>query len=154
MRAAPASADPLSGLLVQLHGEPLRVSSILITVFGDAIRPRGGAVGAATLTRIAGAMGIEAGAVRTALSRLAAEGWLARERVGRAAFYRLAPEGAHAFDAATRRIYAAGPPAWDGRWTVVALPPGAGEARKTLIERGFGTLAPALLVHPGAAAVD
>src|SRR5690606_3107792 len=50
-----------------------------------------------------------------------------RERAGRNAFYRLADGGRHAFDLATRRIYAAGPPGWNGGWTVVIAPPGFAE---------------------------
>jgi phenylacetic acid degradation operon negative regulatory protein len=61
-----------------------------------------------------------------------------REKEGRNSFYRLAEEGRHAFDLATRRVYAAGPPDWDGTWTVAIAPPGlAAEAEAALRETGF-----------------
>jgi len=72
------------------------------------------------------------------MSRLAADHWVVRERDGRNSFYRLAKEGRHAFDLATRRIYAAGPPAWDGAWTVAIAPPqGDAELRERMEEAGF-----------------
>lgn len=65
---------------------------------------------------------IENGAVRTAMSRLAADGWVVRGKSGRNAIYALAGSGRHAFDEATKRIYAAAPPEWDGMWTIALAP--------------------------------
>ena len=52
-------------------GSPVRLKtwSLIVTVFGDAILPRGGSVAAGTLGEIMEAMGVEAGAMRTAISR-------------------------------------------------------------------------------------
>ncbi len=123
------SADAaLQALVGRLHATGrLRVWSLVITIFGDMIVPRGGRVALSVLQEITGRLGVEAGALRTAMSRLAADGWVRRERAGRNAFYRLADGGRHAFDLATRRIYAAGPPGWNGGWTVVIAPPGFAE---------------------------
>lgn len=113
----------LETLIARLHARGrLRVWSLVITVFGDMVVPRGGRVGLGTLQDIVGRIGVEPGALRTAMSRLAADGWVVREREGRKSFYRLADSGRHAFDLATRRIYAGGPPAWDGKWTVLISP--------------------------------
>ena len=79
--------DPLSPLIDQLHKDGrLRVWSLVITIFGDAIQPRGGRVSTARLQEILERMRIEPGALRTALSRLAKEGWVIREREGGAVF--------------------------------------------------------------------
>jgi phenylacetic acid degradation operon negative regulatory protein len=129
----------LDRLIVRLRerGRP-RVWSLVITVFGDAIVPRGGRVSLVALQDVMGRLRIEAGALRTAMSRLAADHWVMRERAGRNSFYRLAEEGRHAFDLATRRIYAAGPPAWDGAWTVAIAPPDVpDELRGNMEEAGF-----------------
>ncbi len=99
--------DPLSPLIDQLHKDGrLRVWSLVITIFGDAIQPRGGRVSTARLQEILERMRIEPGALRTALSRLAKEGWVIREREGRRSFYRLSSKGIAEFEPATRRIYA------------------------------------------------
>lgn len=134
----PAEAA-LDRLIARLHerGRP-RVWSLVITVFGDAVVPRGGRIALVVLQDIMGRLRIEAGALRTAMSRLAADHWVIRERDGRNSFYRLAEEGRHAFDMATRRIYAAGPPAWDGAWTVAIAPPGSDVMlRERMGEDGF-----------------
>jgi phenylacetic acid degradation operon negative regulatory protein len=141
----PAAA--LEGLIDRLHQRGrLRVWSLVITIFGDAIVPRGGQVPLSVLQEIMARLRIEPGALRTALSRLAADQWVTREKDGRNSFYALDEHGRHAFDLATRRIYADGPPAWDGTWTVAIAPPGVnGRSRASdfheagFVEAGSGT---------------
>ena len=132
------AATVLDSLIDRLHERGrLRVWSVVISVFGDAIVPRGGRVGLATLQELAERLRIEPGALRTAMSRLASDHWVIRERVGRNSFFSLDRRGRHAFDLATRRIYAAGPPAWDGKWTVAIIPPGEAATRVDLSNLGF-----------------
>ncbi|MCV3241124.1 PaaX family transcriptional regulator C-terminal domain-containing protein [Mesorhizobium sp. ZC-5] len=131
----------LDHLISRLHERGrLRVWSLVITIFGDAIVPRGGQVPLTVLQEIMGRLKVEPGALRTALSRLAADQWVTREKDGRNSLYALDEHGRHAFDLATRRIYAAGPPDWDGTWAVAIVPPGNGKdsARAAaLTEAGF-----------------
>ncbi|WP_048648075.1 PaaX family transcriptional regulator [Nitratireductor soli] len=131
--------NALAGLIDGLHRRGrLRVWSLVITVFGDAIMPRGGEAPLSGLQEVMARLGIEAGALRTAMSRLASDGWVVRERRGRNSFFSLDEHGRHAFDLATRRIYAPGPPDWDGSWTVAIAPPGGNGAHtEALAERGF-----------------
>ena len=141
----------LDRLIARLHerGRP-RVWSLVITIFGDAIVPRGGRVALQTLQDIMGRLRIEAGALRTAMSRLAADHWVMRERDGRNSFYRLAEEGRHAFDLATRRIYAAGPPVWDGTWTVAIAPhAGDGNLQGRMEAAGFLRVEGSVYLRPG-----
>ena len=86
--------QPLARIVDQLKREPSRTGSIVITVFGDAIVPRGGSVWLGTLLEFFKNPRIDSGAVRTAMPRLAADGWLEREKVGRNSFYRFGEEGA------------------------------------------------------------
>ena len=51
-------------------------------------------------------LGIEVGTLRTAMSRLAKDGWVKRERQARNSFYTLSSAGTREFVEATRRIYA------------------------------------------------
>ncbi len=121
-------ADPLAPLIDRLHGEGrLRVWSLVITVFGDAVEPRGGEVHLARLQELLGRLGIEPGALRTALSRLAADGWVKRARQGRNALYRLSGRGRREFGPAAARIYAPPRTRPVGRWLMAmgnALPEG------------------------------
>src|SRR5262249_60917524 len=84
---------PLTEILRHLRAEPSRTWSVIITVFGDAIVPRGGSVWLGTLVRFFAALGINDGVVRTAMSRLAAHGWVGRRRVGRHRFFYLTQDG-------------------------------------------------------------
>jgi len=79
-------AHPLARIIEQLKREPSRTGSIVITVFGDAIVPRGGSVWLGTLLEFFKGLDIDSGVVRTAMSRLAADGWLERSKVGRNSF--------------------------------------------------------------------
>lgn len=149
-----ASAErELDHLIARLHAnERLRVWSIVITVFGDAVAPRGGVIWLGALQALMDRLDIGASALRAAMSRLAADGWVTRERLGRNSYYALAEAGRRDFDLATRRIYAAGPVRWDGRWTLCVVPEEAGEARdarrRALRDLGFGTLGPTVFLRP------
>src|SRR5882724_5906524 len=93
---------PLARIIDQLKREPSRTGSIVITVFGDAIAPRGGSVWLGTLLEFFGGLDID--------------GWLEREKVGRNSFYRLARKGRQTFDAATKHIYDPQESGWTGRF--------------------------------------
>lgn len=135
----------LARRLAALHRGPHRTGSLIVTLFGDAIVPRGGELSVASLLEVMAAMGIGEGVVRTAASRLAAEGWLERRRVGRRAFYRLAASGEAVFAEASRRIYGP-PPHEEGRVRLVLLTPDADRerARSALQAAGFVPLVPGL----------
>ena len=147
----------LQGLIERLHGnERLRVWSIVITVYGDSVAPRGGVLWLGALQTLMERLDIGSGALRAAMSRLAADGWLTRERRGRNSYYALAEAGRRDFDLATRRIYSAGPVDWDGVWTLCIAPEEAGEARdarrRALRTLGFGSLGPTVFLRPETAA--
>ncbi|MBS0377298.1 MAG: phenylacetic acid degradation operon negative regulatory protein PaaX [Proteobacteria bacterium] len=150
MPGKPASPPALTGLLRRFRAQrPLRGGSLLVTIFGDAIAPRGGAVTLQSLIALAGPFGLTERLVRTAAARLAREGWLATRRQGRRSEYRLSGSGAARFAEATARIYALGPGAWDGRWRLLILPPGVRTpARQALHWLGHGEIAPGVFAHP------
>ncbi|WP_372621549.1 PaaX family transcriptional regulator C-terminal domain-containing protein [Falsiroseomonas sp.] len=129
-------SSPLATALART-GAP-RIASFIVTVWGDAVAPRGGSLWLGSLQAILDRFGCTPGQVRTAMSRLTEEGWLTRNRVGRLSFYRLGPRGAQAFGAAAARIYAGRAPAWDGVLRLVLLADPA--MREALAARGFGTL--------------
>ena len=141
---------PLSRIIEELKREPSRTGSIVITVFGDAIVPRGGSVWLGTLLEFFEAIDIDSSVVRTAMSRLAADGWLERERIGRNSFYRLANKGRQTFETATRHIYDPPQSHWTGRFELLLI--GHAEDRDTsrdaLRNAGFGSPLPGVWVAP------
>ena len=149
-RYALGMAHPLARIIEQLKREPSRTGSIVITVFGDAIVPRGGSVWLGTLLEFFATIDIDSGVVRTAMSRLAADGWLERHKVGRNSFYRLVKKGRQTFDAATRHIYDPQPSDWTGRFELLLI--GKAEdrdaAREALKNAGFGTPLPGVWAAP------
>ena len=100
-------SQPLARIIDQLKREPSRTGSIAITMFGDAIVPRGGSVALGTLLEFFAAIDVDSTVVRTAMSRLTADGWFVREKVGRNSFYRLVQRERLTFDIATKHIYGA-----------------------------------------------
>ena len=143
-------AHPLAGIIEQLKREPSRTGSIVITVFGDAIVPRGGSVWLGTLLEFFKMLDIDSGVVRTAMSRLAADGWLTREKVGRNSFYRLAEKGRQTFEAATRHIYDPPQSDWTGRFELLLISNGEDRdaSRDALRNAGFGSPLPGVWVAP------
>jgi phenylacetic acid degradation operon negative regulatory protein len=134
---------------------PLRGGSLIVTIFGDSIMPRGGAIALGSLIRIAAPFGLNERLVRTATARLANEGWLDSRRAGNRSEYRLSAGGRVRFAEATRRIYDVQAD-WSGRWSLVVLPPMRAADRRRLREEltwnGFGEIAAGVFAHPEAQA--
>src|SRR5436190_17006508 len=141
---------PLARIVELLKREPSRTGSIVITVFGDAIVPRGGSVWLGTLLEFFEAIDIDSSVVRTAMSRLTADGWFEREKVGRNSFYRLVQRERLTFDIATKHIYGAPASDWTGRFELLLI--GNGEdrdaSREALKNAGFGSPLPGVWVAP------
>jgi phenylacetic acid degradation operon negative regulatory protein len=152
--------DPLETSLHALLGRfrrqrPLRSGSLLVTILGDAIAPRGGRVTLGSLIRLAEPFGLPERLVRTSVARLALDGWLSARRSGRTSEYALTAPGRRRFAAATRRIYGARPRSWNRRWTLVMLAPlptlsrrRRERLREELHWLGFGQFAPDVYAHP------
>ena len=131
----------------------LRAGSLITTVFGDSIAPRGGVVWLGSLIEAMAGFGISERLVRTSVFRLVKDGWLEAEQIGRRSFYSLTEDGSERFRAATHRIY--GEPAndWQGSWCLLLLP-GLNAVTRDLVRRecgwlGFGAVSTNLLAHPG-----
>jgi len=143
-------SDFVADLLDRFHARtPIRAGSLIVTLFGDAIVPRGGHLALASLLEIMRAFRVSETLVRTAMSRLVAEGLFERRKIGRNTFYSLSPPGEQAFAAAAKKIYGAPPGEWDGRFDLVLLEGSAAEradARARWQGRGYGVLTPDLVL--------
>lgn len=133
--------------------KPLRAGSLLVTILGDAIAPRGGTIALSSLIELARPFGLTERLVRTSVGRLANEDWVSSERSGRSSYYTLTPNGKARFADATQRIYAMPQDSWSGEWMLVIVPPALkGRVREQLREElhwlGFGELTANVFAHP------
>jgi phenylacetic acid degradation operon negative regulatory protein len=145
----------VENLLDRFHERtPIRAGSLIVTVFGDAVVPRGGVLSLTSLHEIMRAFRISDTLVRTALSRLVSEGWFERWKVGRNSYYRLTPRGQEAFAQATQRIYADPPQNWQGSFDLFLLENAQDRSalRAELSAAGYGALGPDLLLAAAASA--
>jgi phenylacetic acid degradation operon negative regulatory protein len=131
---------------------PLRGGSLIVTLFGDAIMPRGGAVALGSLIDLAAPFGLNERLVRTATARLAQDGWLEGRREGKLSEYQLSKNGRERFAEATKRIYSEPDTQWSGRWTLIVVPPMRAAERRAIREelvwRGFGEISATVFAHP------
>jgi phenylacetic acid degradation operon negative regulatory protein len=130
----------------------LRAGSLITTVFGDAIAPRGGTVWLGSLIRVMGNFGISERLVRTSVFRLAKDGWLRSDQIGRRSYYSLTEQGVERFEQATNRIYGTPSRLWDGEWCLLLLSAldteGKERVRKECGWLGFGPMSANVLAHP------
>lgn len=130
----------------------LRTGSLITTVFGDAIAPRGGSVWLGSLITAMHEFGISERLVRTSVFRLAQDGWLQSAQVGRRSYYSLSEEGRGRFEQATRKIYGEPASSWDDHWCLVMLvdldASQKDAVRKEFSWLGFGALSSSVLAHP------
>jgi phenylacetic acid degradation operon negative regulatory protein len=103
-----------------------------------------------TLLEFFAAIDIDSGVVRTAMSRLASDGWLERNKVGRNSFYRLNKKGRQTFDTATKHIYDPPLSDWTGRFELLLIGNGGDRdaSRDALKNAGFGSPLPGVWVAP------
>lgn len=133
----------------------VQAGSLIISVFGDAILPRGGRIWLGSLIRLLEPLELNERLVRTSVFRLAKEEWLRTETVGRRADYVLTNSGRRRFEEASRHIYASHAPLWDRRWRLILAvgelePKERERIRQALFWQGFGVLGSDCFVHPSA----
>lgn len=133
--------------------------SLLLTVLGEYVLPRSGAVWTSTLLGALALLGVEDKAGRQALARAAKAGWLVGERRGRAARWHLTDRGRALLAEGTERIYAFDPGrrGWDGKWLllVISVPEDRRAERHVLRTglawSGFGSLGQGVWLSPDTA---
>ena len=132
--------------------------SVLLTLLGELVLPRSGTAWTRSLVDALALLGIEEKNARQALLRLADQGYIESERLGRRVRWGLTPSGRALLSSGTERIYTFGlpGPAWDRRWLVVlcSVPERQRAKRHQLRSRlefaGFGFLGAGTAITPHA----
>jgi phenylacetic acid degradation operon negative regulatory protein len=127
---------------------------LLFTVLGEFVLPTGGSAWTSAFIETFARLGIEEKAIRQALARTAADGWIRTERHGRRTRWWLTPDGDRLLTEGTERIYAfAGTQReWDGSWLLVLarVPendrPARHVLRTSLSWAGLGSPAPGVWI--------
>ncbi len=129
--------------------------SLLLTILGEYVLPRGEAVWQETLVGGLVSVGYTQQAARQALARSVRDGWLESSRHGRRARVSLSEGTAALLRTGADRIYSFGSPwQWDGRWLVVILrvPEARREVRHQLRTRlawaGLGSMGAGVWLTP------
>ncbi len=151
------SMTPLTDkhLLKFCRQERMQAGSLIISLFGDAIYPRGGKVWLGCLIQLLSPLAVNERLIRTAIFRLVKEKWLVPTTAGRRTDYSLSTSGIQRMEEASKYIYASSSPEWDNNWRILLLSSAIStkdreSLRKALVWQGFGPWQNHAFVHPGA----
>ena len=128
--------------------------SLIVSFFGAYAREIGGWIAVADLVALLGGLGVEAPAVRSAVSRQKQRGFLEARQVDGAAGYSLSPTAQEILADGDRRIYQRHTSALDDGWVlaVFSVPESERHRRHVLRSRltrlGFGSTAPGVWIAP------
>jgi phenylacetic acid degradation operon negative regulatory protein len=135
----------------------MHARSALFDVYGDHLVTHGHVAAVADLVRLLAPLGIAAPAVRTAISRMVTQGWLAPATVDGARGYSATPQAVRRLEESASRIYQRQPRSWDGSWQLVFVAPYADRTIRAAVLRdlpflGYAELADRVWVSPFARA--
>lgn len=133
----------------------VKAGSLIVSVFGDAVLPRGGQIWLGSLINLLRPLDVNERLIRTTVFRLVKDEWLQTQTLGRRTDYMLTASGQKRFEEASSQIYALNAPNWDRRWRLVMVVGDLAAQERERLRRafywqGFGELNPACFVHPGA----
>jgi phenylacetic acid degradation operon negative regulatory protein len=143
----------LSNLLTRFQSQkPIRASSLIISLYGDSIEPHGSTVWLGSLINALEPIGISERLMRTSIFRLAQDGWLNSEKVGRKSYYGLTHQGHRKFEQAFQRIYSPSIQTWNGNWLLIIGYQLNPDEKKQLMDelqwQGFASVSTQLIASP------
>jgi phenylacetic acid degradation operon negative regulatory protein len=118
----------------------MHARSALFDLYGDHLRSRGGRAPVAALVRMLAPLDVTGPAVRTAISRMVSQGWLAPLRLPSGPGYQLTERAHSRLDDAASRIYRTRQSPWNGSWDLLVIPPVPQRSARERIRAGLGFL--------------
>lgn len=116
----------------------VRFSTIIYTLFGIYIIPRGVEAHVADLVELVRPLGLSANATRLGLSRMSRHGVFRSRKVGRHSYYSLSKKGMEWMESGRVRAFEVEHRKWDGRWRFVVY--GVPEKLRSLRDKVRGRL--------------
>ena len=132
----------------------VRTSTIIFTLFGAYVNPRGGEIRIRNLIELVKPLGLSENAIRLALSRMMKQGLLRKRKVKRDIYYSLSKKGDSLMLGGKRHALEKEQKRWDKKWRllVYTIPESLRHLRDTLrnklISMGFGSLGSSLWISP------
>jgi phenylacetic acid degradation operon negative regulatory protein len=131
-----------------------RFATVIYTLFGAYIIPRGGEVHVASLIKLVHPLGFSENAVRLGLSRMSKYGVFRVRRAGRMGYYSLNAKGMKLMEQGRVRAFEVKYRPWDGKWRLVTY--NIPETRRALRSKlrlklqslGFANLSVSLWISP------
>lgn len=118
----------------------MHARSAVFDLYGDHLRARGGVATIAALMRLLAPLGITGPAVRTAISRMVAQGWLCPVDLPEGKGYATTDQARRRLDEARARVYRHGRDVWPGTWHQVVVTSPAGRSRRARLRSDLGYL--------------
>ena len=152
----PSSPHPVQHLIESFRErQRVKAGSLIISVFGDAVLPRGGEIWLGGLINLLAPLDLNERLIRTTVFRLVKDEWLTTQTQGRRTDYKLSASGRRRFEEASKQIHAAHAPLWDNRWRLVMLvselaPKDRERLRRAFYWQGFGEINANCFIHPSA----
>src|SRR5215469_5304622 len=152
--SSPLDDEPGPALSRRHAAGAVSARGLLFTVLGEFVLPTGGSAWTSSFIQTFARLGVEEKAIRQALARTGADGWIRPERHGRRTRWWLTPAADRLLTEGTERIYAfaGSQPDWDGSWLLVLarVPESDRSARHRLSTRlswaGLGSPAPGVWI--------
>lgn len=154
MRSSPPL--PIQNLIDSFRKrQRVKAGSLIISVFGDAVLPRGGEIWLGGLINLLAPLGLNERLIRTTVFRLVKDEWLTTQTQGRRTDYKLSASGRRRFEEASKQIYAAHAPLWDHHWRLVMVvselcSKDRERLRRAFYWQGFGEINANCFIHPSA----
>ena len=101
------TSDPKALIAALKDVGPVKVWSLLVTIFGDLSEAHGGFLTSRQLNGLFDAFDIQSGALRVALHRLRKDGWIESERIGRISRFKMTEQAQKETDKARPVVYRA-----------------------------------------------
>lgn len=147
-------SEKIRNIKLKQKSKPIRTTTIIFTLFGGYINPRGGEIRAGSLIKLLTPFGLSGNAIRLALSRMSTQGLIRSRKKGRESYYSLTKKGNEWMLGGKHWALEKEYKQWDKKWRllVYSIPEEIRNVRDTLRNKlrgiGFGSLGSSLWISP------